>query len=192
MLRVLAPPWLLLIHVLPGRPTSLRVKTWRRLQHLGAVSLKHAVWVLPHTAQAREDFEWMRTEIRQMGGEATVMAADGIDAFSSDQIVSAFRDAREPDYAGLEKAARRLASRSAATRAREVPRLASQLETLEAITRAEGKPDQAIPKIVEGRVNAWIADQTLLEQKLIPAEKVPVADALGGATIVRFAQAPIG
>lgn len=59
-------------------------------------------------------------------------------------------------------------------------------------TRNEGKPEQAIPKIVEGRVNAWINEQVLLEQKMIPDEKLPVREALGGATIVRFAQAVIG
>ncbi|MEO7556025.1 MAG: translation elongation factor Ts [Acidimicrobiales bacterium] len=59
-------------------------------------------------------------------------------------------------------------------------------------TRNEGKPEQAIAKIVEGRVNAWVADQVLLEQKMIPEEKQPVRDALGDATVVRFAQAVIG
>jgi translation elongation factor EF-Ts len=41
-------------------------------------------------------------------------------------------------------------------------------------------------------VNAWIADQVLLEQKMIPDEKQAVQDALGGASVVRFAQAVIG
>jgi len=59
-------------------------------------------------------------------------------------------------------------------------------------TRNEGKPEQAIAKIVEGRVNAWVADQVLLEQKMIPEEKQSVRDALGDATVVRFAQAVIG
>ena len=65
-------------------------------------------------------------------------------------------------------------------------------ETLENLTRAEGKPEQAVPKIVEGRVNAWIADQTLIEQKMIPEEKEPVEKALGDATVERFVQAIIG
>jgi elongation factor Ts len=63
---------------------------------------------------------------------------------------------------------------------------------LENLTRNEGKPEQAIPKIVEGRVGAWIADQTLLEQKMIPDEKEPVEKALGGASVDRFVQAVIG
>jgi elongation factor Ts len=76
----------------------------------------------------------------------------------------------------------------------EVPSDAIEAEraSFENQTRNEGKPEQAIPKIVEGRVNAWINDQVLLEQKMIPEEKQPVKDALDGATVVRFAQAVIG
>jgi elongation factor Ts len=70
--------------------------------------------------------------------------------------------------------------------------IAAERETLEAITRAEGKPEQAVPKIVEGRVNAWIADQVLLEQKMIPEEKQPVEQAIGDAKVVRFVQVVIG
>jgi elongation factor Ts len=76
----------------------------------------------------------------------------------------------------------------------EVPTDAIEAEraSFENQTRNEGKPEQAIPKIVDGRVNSWIAEQVLLEQKMIPEEKQPVKDALGGATVVRFAQAVIG
>jgi elongation factor Ts len=70
--------------------------------------------------------------------------------------------------------------------------IAAERETLESITRAEGKPEQAVPKIVEGRVNAWIADQVLLEQKMIPDEKQPVEQAIGDAKVVRFVQVVIG
>src|SRR3546814_10458729 len=43
----------------------------------------------------------------------------------------------------------------------EVPQADADEEraTLEGITRAEGKPEQAIDKIVEGRLNAWYKDQ---------------------------------
>ena len=70
--------------------------------------------------------------------------------------------------------------------------IAAERETLEAVTRAEGKPEQAVPKIVDGRVNAWIADQVLLEQKMIPDEKQPVEKAIGDARIVRFVQVVVG
>ncbi|MGI8663895.1 MAG: translation elongation factor Ts [Acidimicrobiales bacterium] len=76
----------------------------------------------------------------------------------------------------------------------QVPAAAIDAEraSFENQTRNEGKPEQAVSKIVEGRLNAWIADQVLLEQKMIPDEKQSVQAALGDATVVRFAQAVIG
>ncbi len=59
------------------------------------------------------------------------------------------------------------------------------------ITKAEGKPEGAWPKIVDGRVNAWIANQTLLEQGL-HGDKETVQHRLGEGRIVRMALAIIG
>lgn len=65
-------------------------------------------------------------------------------------------------------------------------------ESLLAITKAEGKPEQAWPKIVEGRLNGWYKDRVLLEQGYVKDEKQTIDKLLGGATIVRFAQVYIG
>jgi elongation factor Ts len=61
----------------------------------------------------------------------------------------------------------------------------------EELTRKEGKPEQAIPKIVDGRLNAWYAERVLPEQGMF-GEKETVQQHLGDATIVRFVQAVIG
>jgi len=61
----------------------------------------------------------------------------------------------------------------------------------EELTRKEGKPEQAVPKIVEGRLNSWYGEKVLPEQGLF-GDKEKVQDKLGDATIVRFAQAYIG
>jgi elongation factor Ts len=44
-----------------------------------------------------------------------------------------------------------------------------ELMTLQAIE--EGRPEQVIPKIVEGRINAFYADNVLYDQKYVNAEK---------------------
>lgn len=74
--------WLLFIHQLPSQPSNLRVTTWRRLQQIGAIPLKQAVYALPDTPDAREDLEWLKTEVKAAGGDATVFAADNLDAWS--------------------------------------------------------------------------------------------------------------
>ncbi len=76
----------------------------------------------------------------------------------------------------------------------EVPEAdaAAERETLVGITRAEGKPEQAMDKIVEGRLNAWYKDQVLLEQPYAKDDKQTITQLLGEATIAQFAQVYIG
>jgi elongation factor Ts len=64
--------------------------------------------------------------------------------------------------------------------------------TLEAITRNEGKPERAVPKIVEGRLNGYFKEICLLEQPYAKDDKQSISQLLGGASIVRFAQVEIG
>jgi hypothetical protein len=90
--------WLLFIHQLPSHSSNLRVTTWRRLQQIGAISLKQAVYALPDTPDAREDFEWLKTEVKAAGGDATVFAADNVDSWSDDALVEEFRRARQDTY----------------------------------------------------------------------------------------------
>jgi elongation factor Ts len=79
-------------------------------------------------------------------------------------------------------------------RREEVPaeRVEEERKTLEDITRKEGKPEQAVPKIVEGRLNAFFKDLVLLDQPFAKDDKQSVQQVLGDAQIVRFAQVTIG
>jgi elongation factor Ts len=78
--------------------------------------------------------------------------------------------------------------------------IAAQREVLENATRNEGKPEQALPKIVEGKLQGWFKrvgqkgepGGVLLEQPWVHDEKQSVQQALGGASIVSFAQIEIG
>ena len=93
--------WLLFVHQLPSNPSNLRVRTWRRLQQLGAIPIKQAVYVLPDTPSSREDFEWLRTEVKAAGGDASVFSADHVDSWSDDALVEEFRRSRQEAYASL-------------------------------------------------------------------------------------------
>lgn len=96
--------WLLLTHQLPNEPSNLRVKVWRKLQALGAVPIKNSVYVLPNKPATQEDFDWLRKEITQSGGEASVFAAASIAEKDDHEIVESFREARAKDYSGFAKA----------------------------------------------------------------------------------------
>jgi elongation factor Ts len=71
-------------------------------------------------------------------------------------------------------------------------RVAEERQVLESITRNEGKPEAALPKIVEGRLTGFFKENVLLEQDFVKDNKKSVREALGGATLTRFAQAAIG
>jgi elongation factor Ts len=68
----------------------------------------------------------------------------------------------------------------------------SERKTLEQITINEGKPEQAVPKIVEGRLNGFFKDVCLLEQPYAKDDKQSVQHVIGDAAIIRFSQIEIG
>src|SRR5919106_813617 len=121
--------WLIFVHQLPSSPSNLRVRTWRRLQQLGAIPIKQAVYLLPDTPSAREDFEWLKSEVKAAGGEASVFAADNIDAWADDALIEEFRRSGQDAYTALaseiEKVLKRASSarRARGTRAPSIRRL---------------------------------------------------------------------
>jgi elongation factor Ts len=80
----------------------------------------------------------------------------------------------------------------------EVPAdvIAKEREVLETITRNEGKPEQALPKIVEGRLNGFFKENVLEEQPFVKDPKTTVGKlvaALGAdAGVRRYARVRIG
>lgn len=106
-----ATSWLLLVHQLPPKPAYLRVKIWRRLQALGAVSVKNSVYVLPSTERTAEDLRWVRREIEDGGGEAAVCEARFVDGLRDDEVRALFGAARDPEYQDIAAEARVLLDR---------------------------------------------------------------------------------
>ncbi|MDQ8707084.1 translation elongation factor Ts [Streptomyces sp. LHD-70] len=70
----------------------------------------------------------------------------------------------------------------------------SERRVAEETTRAEGKPEAALPKIVEGRVNAFFKDATLLGQPYALDQKKSVEQVLkeAGVSLKRFARIKVG
>jgi elongation factor Ts len=64
----------------------------------------------------------------------------------------------------------------------------------EQITREEGKPEKAIPKIVEGRVNSYFKDVVLVEQPFVKEQKKTIKQVLAdtGVTVRGFARFQVG
>ncbi|OBG59202.1 MULTISPECIES: translation elongation factor Ts [unclassified Mycobacterium] len=106
------------------------------------------------------------------------------------------------EYQGSDsEAAHSVALQIAALKARflsreDVPEdvVASERRIAEETAKAEGKPEQALPKIVEGRLNGFFKDAVLLEQPSVSDSKKTVKALLdeAGVTVTRFVRFEVG
>jgi elongation factor Ts len=105
------------------------------------------------------------------------------------------------EYDGDADAARGAAMQIAAMRPTyltrdEVPAdiVEHEREIAEATSREEGKPEQAIAKITEGRLNGFFKDVVLLEQPSVTENKKTVKAVLdeSGTSVTRFARFEVG
>ena len=105
------------------------------------------------------------------------------------------------EYDGNADAARGAAMQIAAMRPQYLTRedvpadiVAKEREIAEATSREEGKPEQAIAKITEGRLNGFFKDVVLLEQPSVTENKKSVKAVLdeAGVTLTRFARFEVG
>ena len=102
---------------------------------------------------------------------------------------------------GSPETARAVAMQVAAMRPRYVTRdevpddvVANERRIAEETAREEGKPEQALPRIVEGRLNGFFKDAVLLEQASVQDSKKTVKTILNeaGVTVQRFARFEVG
>lgn len=106
------------------------------------------------------------------------------------------------EYTGDDvSAAHAVALQIAALKARYLSRddvpedvVASERRIAEETSRAEGKPEQALPKIVEGRLGGFFKDVVLLEQPSVSDSKKTVKALLdeAGVTVTRFVRFEVG
>src|SRR6266404_6349157 len=70
-------------------------------QKLGAVTVKNSVDVLPFNEKTYEDFQWLKQEIEAAGGEAAVFRAGSVEGATDEEIMAAFRKARDEEVAAV-------------------------------------------------------------------------------------------
>jgi elongation factor Ts len=170
-------------------------------QELADLVLAGGETAVSQRADAIDDLKLSKKENIELGIVALVEAPDGaqLDAYlHTDQegrgingviVVGEGVDAGTLHEVALHIA---FAKPSALTR-NDVPteEVDNERESALGVTKAEGKPEAAWDKIVEGRVSKWLSERVLLEQGIF-GEKETVATRVGGGSITRFVQAYIG
>jgi hypothetical protein len=83
------------------RQNTERVNLWRKLKRFGAVALKTSGYVLPDDPEHFERLQWLSKQVRDAGGDATLIRVAEIDGMSSAEVVSMFNEARGTEYKEL-------------------------------------------------------------------------------------------
>lgn len=182
----------MLIHQIPAKPAYLRVKIWRRLQALGAVAVKNAVYALPASDQAQEDFEWVLKEICEGGGEAMICEARLIDGLSDQEVRALFNAAREEDYDLLAKEARALSetlrqdppSSAKAEAKAQLAKLRARADQILAIDFFGANGRESVDGLLAGLEEALREDE-MVKAKPADASPGPLRDLSGRVWVTR-------
>jgi hypothetical protein len=93
--------WLLLLYSLPAKNSGARVSLWRQLKKKGALPFKTSASLLPDTPDHYERFQWLAQQVRDAGGEATLIRVTDIEGLGHADLVRQFNEARARDYDAL-------------------------------------------------------------------------------------------
>ena len=154
--------WLLLTYQLPSRPSNGRVRTWRRLQEIGAAQTGTSAYVLPDTDECRAEFHWLQREIAALGGRAVVFSAEPTDLRDAPRLIALFKQSREADYRALVARARQLgagrdrrgSARPGAARRRAIRGLRDRFEAVARIDFFHARGRAAAQKVLAG-LDGW-------------------------------------
>jgi hypothetical protein len=134
---ITANSWLLLLFSLPTNRNTERVAVWRRLKKMGAVQIKTSTYLLPDDPTQYEQFQWLAQQIRDYGGDSTLVRAQDIEGLTKEKVIAMFNDARARDYGQLRKALQSFIARrkkmDAEATAAEVERLTRQFREVRAV-----------------------------------------------------------
>jgi len=103
--------WLLLLYSLPATHKAERVAIWRKLAKSGAVPFTTSTYLLPDRLPQYELFQWLAKQIRDCGGESTLIRAREIEGVPNRQLVDLFHAAREREYGTIVRSLRKLSGR---------------------------------------------------------------------------------
>jgi hypothetical protein len=137
MRAVKATSWLLLLFSLPTNRNTERVAVWRRLKKMGAVQIKTSTYLLPDESAQYEQFQWLAQQIRDYGGDSTLVRAQEIEGLTKDKVIAMFNDSRAKDYAAVRKSLQSFMARQKKLgpelAAAELERLSRQFREIRAV-----------------------------------------------------------
>src|SRR4029453_8126627 len=146
--------WLLLLFSLPTNRNTERVAVWRRLKKIGAMQIKTSTYLLPDASAQYEQFQWLAQQIRDYGGDSTLVRAQEIEGLNKEKVVAMFNDVRAKDYGQLRKALQGFIARRKRTDAEEavseLERLTRQFREIRAVDFFARPPRPQVDRVGSG------------------------------------------
>src|SRR5262249_46681929 len=71
---------------------------------MGAVQIKTSTYLLPDAPAQYEKFQWLAQQIRDHGGDSTLVRAQEIEGLTRERVIALFNDVRAKEYGELRKA----------------------------------------------------------------------------------------
>jgi len=186
--------WLLLLLRLPATHKAERVAVWRRLKKIGAVQIKTSTYLLPDEPAQYEQFQWLAQQIRDYGGDSTLVRAQEIEGLAKEKAIAIFNDARAKDYAELRKSLQGFIGRrkkmDAETAAAELERFTRQFREIRQVDffdSARGHDLAMLLRRAEGRSRAGqlaVLDAKQYQGKTWLTRPRPEIDRVGSAWLI--------
>jgi hypothetical protein len=189
-----ATSWLLLLYSLPTRQKTERVAVWRRFKKIGAIQIKASTYLLPDEPAQYEQFQWLAQQIRDYGGDSTLIRAREIEGLSKEKVLAMFNEARAKDYAELRKSLQGFIGRrkkmEAETAAAELERLTRQFREIREVDFFDSPRGHDIAMLLrraEGRSRARqlaVLDAKQYQGKTWLTRPRPEIDRVGSAWLI--------
>ena len=189
-----ATSWLLLLYSLPTNRNTERVAVWRRLKKIGAVQIKTSTYLLPDEPAQYEQFQWLGQQVRDYGGDSTLVRAQEIEGLTKEKVIAMFNEARAKDYGELRKSLQGFIGRrkkiDAETAAAELERLTRQFREIREIDffdSARGHDVAMLLRRAEGRSRARkleVLDAKQYQGKTWLTRPRPEIDRVGSAWLI--------
>src|SRR5437762_9892905 len=189
-----ATSWLLLLFSLPTNRNTERVAVWRRLKKMGAVQIKTSTYLLPDESAQYEQFQWLAQQIRDYGGDSTLVRAQEIEGLTKEKVIAMFNEARAKDYGELRKSLqgciRRRKKIDAETAAAELERLTRQFREIREVDffdSARGHDVAMLLRRAEGRSRTRqpaVLDAKQYQSKTWLTRPRPEIDRVGSAWLI--------
>ena len=186
--------WLLLLFSLPTNRNTERVAVWRRLKKMGAAQIKTSTYLLPDEPAQYEQFQWLAQQIRDYGGDSTLVRTQEIEGLTKEKVIAMFNDARAKDYGELRKSLQGFIGRrkkmDVETAAAELERLTGQFRQIREVDffdSARGHDVAMLLRRAEGRSTAQqlaVLDVKQYQGKTWLTRPRPEIDRVGSAWLI--------